>query len=387
MNLYIFVNFEKNSLELKNFKIKPKLNSEITFYEENNKRIIKVKGQSDIDVGNSVFNKIKDATIVIDKNGKVLVAEFSAGEDSSVVINGDYRFNLKKGGSVKFNLENGLIEIKGGEFSWDQYRLKSDSTIVSLDKNGNIIKISAEGSVEFMTGTLSGAKIISKNSLDIFFNENIKNNPRNAISIDENYKIKLKGDLQYKGFYKESFDSKESITISYQGLSKDSYSEYNGEFNIYFDVQKGPALIDNNKHRILVKENGEALLGLNKDYKGDNPVNFKVTSYFNVEKTDSEVSEGGGKYIVTSYPPGQEPKVNVIELSIYDSKLKEEYSKAKNDYLASLDSIKDPAQREALKLRAENQISLENGNFQEAIDRAQKLVDSENEQMKKIGRA
>ena len=108
---------EKNTLELKNFKIKPKLNSEITFYEENNKSIIKVKGQSDIDVGNSVFNKIKDATIVIDKNGKVLVAEFSAGEDSSVVINGDYRFNLKKGGSVKFNLENGLIEIKGGEFS------------------------------------------------------------------------------------------------------------------------------------------------------------------------------------------------------------------------------------------------------------------------------
>ncbi len=394
--------------ELSGYKVSNlKIGSRVIFVIKDGSKTIEIKGEGDLEADEKKLVGVKNGNFKLNKDGKIVYAKFVSAKGGKGGIfklsseQAEYEFRASINGEILFDLEKREISGKDTNLFFRGNLLESNDFSAKLDEKGEIEFIKSKGKTSF--SGYEGYIGSSDASLDVFLKgQNIEKSNVPAISFsrnNENYNVDAKGivKLSIKGGEEERETNAENTlgieektkiidefsNLNYEGKNNDAYVKFDSQKN-NFELKAGNAIIDNEKHSILIENGNVKLLlkNLGSDSSGKTFQSFSFQVYKGNEEIRGEINEFFGKYTISSYKDGKETEV-VIDLYKFDrEEILNNPLSIQNRIKAIDEKIKttqDPKERvvyELAKAKLENIINLDNKNFDAAIKIIEKFLDN-----------
>ena len=271
-------------------------------------------------VEGNTYNSLKEATVNLDENGKIIYAKLTSlkGGSYNFEYNGkNFGFDVGANGQIEFDPQNKKItgsKIDNARVDGNKIEGASEFKL-ELNEEGKVISAYVDKGV-FYSDKNELVKSKTGGSFYVFLDgRNIPEDLRgkNVISFGEE-KVKIQGTLSVEGL-----KSSNNAGYFYEGIKnklskEDPYTEFNRK-NSFFDVQKGDCVFNNGQHEVLIQE-GQAKVRLlpENPSRGYNPASFgfdyttkegmKIQGVFNVDKNEYTVTGFtiNGKNVVVSIP-------------------------------------------------------------------------------------
>jgi hypothetical protein len=242
-----------------------------------------------INVGENMFQDIRDGRFKLDEEGNILEAEFSAGKSKEYKLDfGQKKLNmvLQEGSKVEYNLEDktlkvdrakwiehndfglngleedndlGVLETKG-EAKNITLKFNEDGNPTSLTFTGGVFSNSHQNAVGDRFYSIYGPMTAIFGNEDVF-NDLIESDPNiNAVNFDSE-RVLLKGRVA-----SSKLDAYATSDLHYIGHSANSYAEFDRR-KAFVDIKEGDMQFGNTYYDVVV-EGGDAKLKKNPNIDG-----------------------------------------------------------------------------------------------------------------------
>jgi hypothetical protein len=277
---------------------------------------IETVGKGDLEIQGTELKGISNGNIFINADNEINFAEFTSVDGGLYEFNyqGEmYSFNVQEGGKILFDPENGKIIGEKGKLEIYDSILEGDNFEINFEDD--LLKdIKLSGGGKFLFGD---KEFSSNEEFSVFLDgRDIENFEGHAISISDN-EYQMKGEVSLKDDF------------NYLGLDESVYTRFNDESNL-FEVQHGNSEIDNNKHKILVKD-GKVLLSKENLFSDNEAESFTVSYKGEDDETRIFLDEIKGELQAYAIKEGEETAVAVIPLEVFQSEVKNELFENPNE--------------------------------------------------------